>query len=386
LLAGPGELQELQEFVRDREQRTGPQALEFIASMLKQPAEAGPRRIQTTPWDAATALAVSDALASLRVIKGAHGVPAVLIEQCTATLTELDCDDLTIITRTGRNTSTLTSLADVVLSRCPRLESLTLHRGAGSSSWLALSQLHTLRGVNLLKVPAATIAAALPRLHTLHLDHKEVLVNRAYKDIDRFPVAALFNELLPRLRSFHFDGYWTTARDTTKAADVLPLPLLEDLKWGCWDANLPLRLRVARPSTLAVVNVALDEWLQAVGPSSSSAGATSPLARVRDLTLVVRDERWETASMERLLRAAPQLRRLSFDVSNCSVNPYWIMSVDLSDTLVHDQLRRIAFVQTDFSRPVASFSGNYWCGRELRQRHFRRLRRLTYFCTEFPLN
>jgi hypothetical protein len=54
-----------------------------------------------------------------------------------------------------------------VLSTCTRLELLTDVSNYKPSVWLGLSQLHTLRGVDLRQVSIAAIAAALPRLHTL---------------------------------------------------------------------------------------------------------------------------------------------------------------------------------------------------------------------------
>jgi hypothetical protein len=105
---------------------------------------------------------MSKALASLRVIKGENvTLPVALIQQCAATLTELDWFQM------GYDAT------DSVLPRCTRLESLTLYDwiDCPPAAWLGLSQLHTLRGVSLAAVPAATIAAALPRLHTLHLNN-----------------------------------------------------------------------------------------------------------------------------------------------------------------------------------------------------------------------
>jgi hypothetical protein len=52
--------------------------------------------------------------------------------------------------------------ADNVLARCTRLESLMCAYHYAPSAWLQLSQLHTLRGVDLSVVSMAAIAAALP--------------------------------------------------------------------------------------------------------------------------------------------------------------------------------------------------------------------------------
>jgi hypothetical protein len=169
---------------------------------------------------------------------------------------------------------------DSVLPRCTRLESLTLHNNCPPAASLGLSQLHTLRGLSFAVVPAATIVAALPRLHTLH-------INNVRAD---FSVAAFFDELLPRLRSFHLQGKWPKAGENeTEMTDAMPpLPLLDDLKWAGWSVHVPRQLMGARPSTLNTSDVDLLKWLQAAdgaGADSAVSVVASPLARVRALTL-----------------------------------------------------------------------------------------------------
>jgi hypothetical protein len=213
---------------------------------------------------------VRSALASLRVIKGENiSAPTALIRQCAATLTELECFYL-------GGSVYMRDDATRVLRLCTRLEFLTLHYDYPPAAWLGLSQLHTLRGVSLNHVPVAALATALPRLYTLHVCHRATHVE--------FSVAAFYDELLPRLRSFHLEGKWP---DETKVADVSPLPLLKDLKWFAWGLNkLPRPLMGARPSTLDTSSMAVADWLKAAdGAGADSPPVTSPVARVRALTV-----------------------------------------------------------------------------------------------------
>jgi hypothetical protein len=155
LLLSPGELQKLRE-ARTSCVREG--TCDFIQSMLQQEVQLdhealAPRgKRDGAPYDAP----VSNALASLRVIKAENVLlPVALVQQCAATLTELECYQLS---------------CSAVLPLCARLQSLTVSdwHGCPPAAWLGLSQLHTLRGVGLPDIPAAAIATALPRLHTLH--------------------------------------------------------------------------------------------------------------------------------------------------------------------------------------------------------------------------
>jgi hypothetical protein len=160
LLPGPGALQELHQ-LRLRNGTVG--TCDFILSMLEQEAVERVDRNGRLRDDGP----VSRALASLRLIKGENvTLPLALIAHCAATLTELDCFDL----KCRPSDDGLKH----VLSRCMRLESLNLYAlpYCPPAAWLHLSQLHTLRGVSFADVPAAAIAAALPRLHTLHLNHE----------------------------------------------------------------------------------------------------------------------------------------------------------------------------------------------------------------------
>jgi hypothetical protein len=313
---------------------------------------------------------VSRALASLRLIKGENvTLPLALIAHCAATLTELDCFDL-------KYRPSDDGLKHV-LPRCTRLESLTLYAlpYCPPDAWLGLSQLHTLRGVRLAEVPAASIAAALPRLHTLHLNHE-----RAYS---AYSVAAFYDELLPRLRSFRLEGAWPETSDETEvvSSSVLPLPLLEDLMWFRFEVmSLPTPLVGARPSTLDSFDVDLVQWSEAADNSGpDSPPVTSPLARVRALTIRLDGELPEAASMARLLRAAPQLRYLTFHAYQHE-HVRWIVNEFASGPefagLVHPRLRRV-FITRDESLLVVPEPVPSLYGVKLRRRHFPRLRRPT---------
>jgi hypothetical protein len=81
-------------------------------------------------------------------------------------------------------------VAENVVARCTRLESLMNAQHYTPSAWLHLSQLHTLGGVDLSVVSMAAIAAALPRLHTLAVF--------AYPPgVPAAAVAGFFGDLLP---------------------------------------------------------------------------------------------------------------------------------------------------------------------------------------------
>jgi hypothetical protein len=313
---------------------------------------------------------VSRALASLRVIKGEYTVLLDdLIEQCATTLTELDCFQLTCSTRCA-------------LPRCTQLESLTFRSwfACPPAAWLGLSQLHTLRGVSLCGVSVPAIAAALPRLNTLHLDH---IANV------EFPVAVFYDELLPRLRSFRLEGRWPKTSVGREVSDVLPLPRLEDLKWR-GDEILPCRFMGARPSTLDSSLADLVEWLNdADGAGADSATATSPFGRMRALTVELGAKPPETAAVAQLLGAAPHLRQLTFDMFEFK-HALWVLSESdpILAGVVHSKLRHVAITSKYYPQnsPVP-FPVPAGCGVRLRQRHFPRLRlrRLTVDDEEYPV-
>jgi hypothetical protein len=343
----------------------------------------------TTDRDAPLTAPVLRALASLRAIAIEKGrLPLTLIQACAATLTELEFN-------CGRLSDTALEQVQCVLPRCTRLESLTLYSwlDCPPAAWLGLSQLHTLRGVSLAYVPTATIAAALPRLHTLHLHHQLHRID--------FSVAGFYDELLPRLRSFHLEGAWPETSEESQTAVVRALPLLEDLKWCAIEANPPRQLMGARPSTLSIYDMALDAWLQQAADGAGHLDALSPLARVQALTLRVEEEPPEVTSMGRLLRATPQLRKLTFDVCEWEYadNSPWFLSKDsvtpgmvFATGLFHLRLRHVAvnslFVATPSLYPTRSAHDvpvPDGCGVLLRQRHFPRLRRFSANDEEYPV-
>jgi hypothetical protein len=351
-LVGPGELQELRE-ARTSCVREG--TCDFIQSMLEHEPLGPHGKRDGAPYDAP----VSRALASLRVIEGKDvPLPVAIVQQCAATLTELECYRLS---------------CGAVLPLCTRLQSLTLSdwNGCPPVAWLGLSQLHTLRGVSLPDIPAAAIAAALPRLHTLHLDHRFIAVE--------FPVAMFYDELLPRLRSFHLEGRWLETNDEMEEVNVPLLPLLEDLKWWSWTAKLPRQLMAARPSTLAISDVDLVEWLKvADGAGPESSPVTRPLVRLRALTLRLA----RRSPMARLPRAVPHLWQLTLHVYEFEHARHVLSEEPAFTGVIHPTLRRVA-ITTIHSSADLLVPDDY--GVRLRQRHFPRLRRFTVKDEEYPV-
>jgi hypothetical protein len=358
-LLSPGELQELHELRTDGFIYGTCKFVEFMAER-----EAAGSQLNDDGGTLRDA-PVSRALASLRVIKGEDlTLPGALIQRCATTLTELEC-------------SRLSDHATRALPQCNRLESLTLHGWSDCppAAWLGLSQLHTLRGVSLRDVPAATVAAALPRLHTLHL-------NETF-DGD-FSVAAFYDELLPRLRSFHLTGPWPRTSDEQEMAHAPPLPLLEDLTWRTWGFDkLPRQLMSARPLIINIHRTDLVAWLKAAdGMGADSPAATSPVARVRALTLRFGGASIEAAFMARLLRAAPHLRQLTFDDVRELADAWVVFDGPAFAGLAHPTLRHVAFTRP-YTALDAFAPGE--CGVRLRQRHFPGLRRFTVNDEEYPV-
>jgi hypothetical protein len=140
----------------------------------------------------------------------------------------------------------------------------------------------------------------------------------------------------------------------------------------------------ARPSTLNASDVELIEWLRAAdGVGADSATATSPLARVRALTLRLEGETPpETDLIAQLLRGAPHLRRLTFHADDWA-HLRWVLSGEFTSEsgLVHPRLRHVAFT----SECVLDVSVLSDCGVRLRERHFPGLRRLTVDDEEYPV-
>jgi hypothetical protein len=230
-----------------------------------------------------------------RVVRSAFA----FVERCAATLTELDCF---LIVKSDA--------ADRALARCTRLECLSSAALYAPSSWLGLSQLHTLRGVDLYVVSMSTIAAALPRLHTLD----------ATLDTRDPPLAAVtgfFEDLLPRLQVFNFFGSWPQDAETNGRTDSPPLcalPVLQELVWECSSTERQV-LRAfmgARPSKLHTSHTMIASWVTTDDDSHARVEEVNakPLARVRDLCLYGPGGS-DPSDVARILRAAPQLRKFA---------------------------------------------------------------------------
>jgi hypothetical protein len=244
-----------------------------------------------------------------------------LIERHAATMTTLDCR------MWGES-----DVAERALARCTRLQSLSWTRFYAPTSWLQCAQLHTLRGVDLGQVSVATIAAALPRLHTF------TAVIRA-DDVPAEVVAGFFDDLLPRLRVFHFSGRWPSSRSRQDATGIVehgqpPLPRLQELVWQCPLSHNEVARRFigAQPVTLDTSHKTVADWLSdanAGGGERASvdgmAAGGGPLARVRDLR-VAGVGRSDTSDVARMLRAAPHLRRM--EIIGFRGTPFWDTTVD----------------------------------------------------------
>jgi hypothetical protein len=104
------------------------------------------------------------------------------------------------------------------------------------------------------------------------------------------------------------------------------------------------------------------------------------------LTLKLEDTPPETTFMARLLRAAPQLRQLTFEVL-VRDHALWALSDESTPKsafagLVHPKLRHIDVTSVYLPVHVHVSDG---CGERLRHRHFPRLRRLTVNDAEYPV-
>jgi hypothetical protein len=316
-------------------------------------------------------LALSRALHSLRGLVCHTGIngrdPATtLIERYAATLTHLDC-----------MTDCDNEVASQAVARCHRLESLEIVSDFLPSAWLGLTQLHTLCGVYFTDVPVAAIAAALPRLHTLHAFNT---------DRHDFAVGEFFDDLLPRLRSFHFEGWWPEDEpDAAATRSWPPLPRLHDLHWLRDDRSqelspmpLPRGFMGARPVSVRGHAPVIAEWLATVEAASPPGSAfNGPLAQVRDLSIHI--SHLEAPDLERLLRAAPQLRRLTLNSENTGKQ---ILEAAFPDLRIHSRLRHLIIRNNRGRRSDEAPAED--CTLLLRQRHFPQLRRLTVDGQEYP--
>jgi hypothetical protein len=165
-----------------------------------------------------------------------------------------------------------------------------------NNRWFGLSQSHTWCGDSgpiFRRFGIATIDEALPRLHTLHVNHIDLF--------DTFPWTDFCNVLLPRLRSFRVEGGYATWRWNHREDELAPtavasdrLPCLKDLQWwgsAGWNFSrgslrkLPHAFMGAQPMTLTTWSGSLDAWLRAF-PCPEPGIAHSPLARVGALRVV----------------------------------------------------------------------------------------------------
>jgi hypothetical protein len=297
-----------------------------------------------------------------------------LLESCGASLTELRIEHYGL-----RAPAAAWSR---VVSQCPRLESVSADFFFFPASLLqGLPQLHTLHGVDLAKIPASAIAAALPRLHTL----------TTYTDSpDPLPIACVdgfCEDLLPRLRVFAFEGVWPSDQSHASGEGAAPraLPLLQELSWAPL-RTAPEAFMGGQPLKLEASHQMLAPWIEAAERSSSvaTAGSTafqSPLARLRQLQITGPPQVMGSngvVDMDRLLRAAPQLRGILTEEWPDD-DMYWCKLAAPADPafggLVHPWLRSIEVVQLpDMRSCVAPVAPDF--AKQLRQGHFPRLRSL----------
>jgi hypothetical protein len=287
-----------------------------------------------------------------------------LIERHAATITALDCHKWS-----------KSDAAERAIARCTQLRSLSFVDCYAPASWLQCTQLHTLRDVNLSAVSAAAMAAALPRLHTL-----TAFITRA---VPAGALTGFFENLLPRLRVFHFSGMWPSSREEdTNAGEFMaqPLPLLQELVWSCPTNHHAEALKFigAQPVTLDTSHEMIADWLAvADGDSATGVGGAvgtgGPLACLRDLRVSGLGSA-NTPDVARMLRAAPHLRALA--IGGFQGSPFWhtLAGPDPHEvTPTHERVRSIVIHSTvEETRPPRADTVT-----QLRKRHFPRLRELT---------
>jgi hypothetical protein len=280
---------------------------------------------------------LSQALVSLRVVAwspaentrsrrmasadGSEKQIAFLIERYASTLEVLDCPVWPL---------DVDDPWERALATCARLESLAYARRFAPTAWLGLSQLHTLRGVDIHLVSIRTIAGALPLLHTL-----EVASEEPKTAAPAAAVAGFFECLLPRLRMFHFSGVWPKD-DPAIAEPPRPLPLLHELHWRCKD--FVSCFSNAQPVIVsAPFQTVIARWLPSCEATDCGRSSRGPLARVRHLRIF--SCLLKPPEMASVLRAAPELRTLHAGVLfrgglDWAADPAF-------DGLTHPRLRRI---------------------------------------------
>jgi hypothetical protein len=290
---------------------------------------------------------------------------SVVLERHSSTITEFD----------AQLPAEMLEEVSSALACCTRLETLTGAYAHDPFIWLGLSDLHTLRGVDLNNVSVGIIAAALPKLHTLEA------FGSCFTQATDF-----FTDLLPRLRVFHFEGRWPKAQEQADST-VAPLPLLQELVWDVSSDVAPRAFFGAQPTLLHARYAFISTcWL---GRASESAPF---LARVSDLriTTACDVDPIDPTDVARVLRAAPQLKKIHTD--QCvQGGASWLAPTAPThpafEGLVHPRLRQFGTVLPESeAAPEAIPPDADWVA-HLRRRHFPRLRELivgdeAYFVTQ----
>jgi hypothetical protein len=252
--------------------------------------------------------------------------------------------------------------------------------------WLGLSQLHTLRDVDLHQVSMAAIAAGLPKLHTLYA---------FYFDDSSSPaaVAGFFTDLLPQLRVFHFSGEWPEdgadwPKDAGETAPPppLPLPLLEELVWVQNDVH-PAAFRGFLGAQPTVLSAPYELIVKCLPGRGGSTWPSSLLERVRELDVTQSAVAFEppVSVVTRVLHVAPRLRTLRCSHDLCG-DMRWLtkcaapLGPAFAD-LVHFQLRCLKVTTV-----CETSSRDDGCVSRLRRTCFPRLREMkvndtTFFAT-----
>jgi hypothetical protein len=190
----------------------------------------------------------------------------------------------------------------------------------------------------------AAIAAALPRLHTLHV--------HTCSNLPVAAVAGFFEDLLPRLRDFGSSGWWPQdpiSQVATLSCPPRPLPQLRALKIfrsfrGFGDHPPPWsEFMGARPLELCIDDAMILNWLP---PEIDDDAATlCPLACVQTLFISAESRRMLTpTNVARILRASPNVETLIVSAyMNVDIDASWLApsAHPALGGLVHSNLRRI---------------------------------------------
>jgi hypothetical protein len=271
-----------------------------------------------------------------------------LVKRCAGTLRELECRLYDIDDNWSE-----------ALARCTRLESVTFVDTFPPASWLGLSQLHTLLGVELGTVSVAAIAAALPQLHSLGL------TTRRGPSATAASVAGFFDTLLSRLRVFRFSGDWPVEEGGVPKTPAHVLPLLEEFVWEVDKDNFGIAdgFAGAQPVMLCAPCATIVSYAAA-----GTAGGCGLLSRVRGLHFY----EWapQASDVAAVLQAAQELRTL--DVGTLGSRLDWRRDPAFVG-LVHRRLRSLQFSHSVLGAPTVQelIAAQY---DKLQAHHFPRLR------------